>query len=97
MGAYARDNVTWIQHQGLDTYGAPLTPVETPIQVRVEWKIRRVVNRDGEEAIAAGNIRMTSKPDTQDKIRIAGVDHIILAAEEIKAFSRILGYKVFIQ
>lgn len=98
MGAYARDTATWIQFQGLDDYGDLLTPVETPITVRVTWEFKRVLDKGGNEVVSSGNLLMASKPRVdQDKIRIDGVEYIIVAAQEIKSFSRVLGWKVFIQ
>lgn len=98
MGVYARDSATWIQFQGTDNYGDELTPVETPLPCRVEWKVRRVTTPAGQEVISAGSLKMHSRPKAgQDKIRIEGVDHLIVAVEEIKAFSRVHGYRAYIQ
>lgn len=98
MGAYARDTVTWLQFQGLDDYGDPITPVEVSIPVRVTWEFKRVLDKGGNEVVSSGNITMASKPRVdQDKIRINGTEYIIVAAKELKSFSVVTGYRVYLQ
>lgn len=98
MGAYARDTATWIRFQGRDDYGDPITPLETPIAVRVNWEFRRVRDKGGNEVASSGNVVMAEKPLVdQDKIRIDGTDHPIIAAKELKSFSVVTGYKVYLR
>lgn len=98
MGAYARDSATWIRFQGRDDYGDELAPVETPITVRVTWEFKRVLDKGGNEVVSSGSLVMASKPRVdEDKLRIAGIEYLVIAAKEIKSFSRVLGWKVFIR
>lgn len=98
MGAYARDTATWIRFQGQDNYGDDLTPIEVQIPARVTWKMRRVVNLQGEEVVSSGSILMGERPNVaKDKVRIAGTEYIMVAAEEKKTFSAVLGYTVYLQ
>lgn len=98
IGTYSQDTVTWIQFQGLDEYGDPLEPVEVPLSSRVDWAVKRVVSHSGEEVISSGSVRMLGRPKAgEDKIRISGTDHIIVAVHEMKSFSRVSHYKAFVQ
>ena len=98
IGTYQRDSITWLQHQGRDAYGVEQTPTETTILARVNWKVRRVTNSAGNEVVSAGDVILSSKPLTgQDRLRIDGSERLIVATEEIKSFSRVIGYRAFIQ
>ncbi len=98
MGAYAHDSATWIRFQGRDGKGDPIAPVEEPITVRVNWEFRRVRDKGGNEVVSSGNLLMAEKPLVdEDKIRIDGTDHPIIAAKELKSFSVVNGYKVYLR
>lgn len=98
IGTYERDSVTWLQNAGYDTYGDPNTPTSVSVSARVKWATSRVVNQQGQEILASGSLLMSGRPTAdKDKIRIAGVDHLVVAVREIKSFSRVSHYEVFIQ
>jgi len=98
MGAYAIDTVTWVQFQGRDNYGDLLAPVSVSVPARVTWEYRRVRDAGGNEVVSSGHLTMASRPKVdEDKIQIDGADHLVIAAKEIKSFSRVLGYRVYLQ
>lgn len=99
IGTYSRDSVTWLQGAALNSYGDPSAPpAEKAVNARIDWKSRRITNAGGEEVISAGMVRMAEAPNPgRDKIRVDGVEHIILAVRTVRSFSRVSHHEVYIQ
>ena len=98
IGVYAQESVVWVRGQGLDAYGTPATAVESSILARVRWQVRVLRDYRGVEVVSAAEVLMADKPDaSQDKIRIDGEDHAIIAVHRVSAFSRTAHWRVYVQ
>jgi hypothetical protein len=98
IGVYAQESVVWVRGQGLDAYGTPLSAVESTISARVRWKFRTLRDYRGVEVVSAAEVLMSDKPDAgQDKIRIDGEDHAIVAVHRVASFSRTGHWRAYVQ
>lgn len=98
IGVYAQDAITWVRGQGHNSYGEPAAAVETAVLARVRWRNRVVRDWRGTEVASAAEVLMDDQPDAgQDKLRIDGEDHVILAVQIVKAFGRVSHYRVLVQ
>lgn len=58
---------------GYDSYDRPIIDEEKTIDGKLEFDIKKVTNRNGEEVISTGELRLTEKLDIYDKIKVEGV------------------------
>lgn len=94
---YLTETITWRQSAGLDQWGTPLTPTDTPVKALVEWETRLVFNLAGEEVVSAGLISVKRKPSHADNYVVDGVEHAILAIAEKRVFGVLSHYEVAVQ
>lgn len=98
IGTYIRDSVTWLQYAGRDDYGDESAPTEVALSARVNWEVKTVRDSAGQEVVSTGHILMADKPRAdEDRIKIDGVEYVIIAAKEAKSFGRISHYTVYLQ
>lgn len=94
IGIYARDTVTVIT-PSFNTLGDP-TNTSASVDARFTAQVRLVRNSEGEQVTASGYIRMKSAPSLGARITFEGRTYALLAIEQVKVFSRIDHYKVWV-
>lgn len=94
IGIYARDVVTVIT-PSVNTLGDP-TNTSTTADARFVASVRLVRNSEGEQVTASGYIRMKNAPSLGARITFEGRTYALLAIEQVKTFSRIDHYKVWV-
>lgn len=94
IGIYARDVVTVIT-PSVNTLGDP-TNTSASVDARFVAQVRLVRNSEGEQVTASGYIRMKSAPSLGARITFEGRTYALLAVEQVKVFSRIDHYKVWV-
>ena len=89
IGAYLKDKITIIRHGTTTQWGEAGTPSEETAYGFIKWESRRVLNIKGEEALSSAKILMTydSTLTHEDKIKIDGVEHPIVAIQPARDLS----------
>ncbi len=95
LDVYKTEAITWLVAGTPDQWGTYPAPAETAINARVVWKTRWVRNLAGEQVVSSASLLMTEMPTHEDRFRISGVDHAIVAIVEVKDFS-VSHYEVFL-
>ena len=96
IGIYARDTITWKQVT-LDEYGEASETTST-LRGRVVWGTRKVTKWDGNETLSSGHVLMKSKPNvSRDTLTIDGTEYVLVRVEEMKAFTKVSHYKVYLK
>ena len=97
MNAYFTDDVVLVQATGRDQYGKAKTETTTTVKGRFEWRTKVIRNRAGEEVTSAARVYLPSTATLthEDKIRVGGVDRLILDIQEARDFS-LSHYEVYI-
>jgi hypothetical protein len=94
---YQQDSITWVRHGTRDQWNEPAAATDVAIKARVDWRTKLVIDWNGEQVLASGSVILDSKPDHEDNLEINSISHIIIAVEEIKSFSKVLGYRAYFQ
>ncbi|MHA1225233.1 MAG: hypothetical protein ACTSPV_00655 [Candidatus Hodarchaeales archaeon] len=95
LRAYCVDSIIIVRHQGEDSWGEPLTPIEIKVKGYVDWETHLIRNIAGEQVVSRGTVTIIYDESLthQDFIKINGTQYAILDVRQIKDFS-IVGQKV---
>ena len=79
---------------GYDSYDRPIVDEEKIVNGKLEFDIKKVTNRNGEEVISTGELRLIEKLDIYDKIKVEGVWRNIISIVPQDDFSGNVQYWV---
>lgn len=89
LRAYCIDDITILRDAGEDSWGEPLTPTQIEVKGYVEWKTRLIRNIVGEQVVSRGKVYILYDGNLthKDRVKIDGIEYVILDIREGKDFS----------
>lgn len=79
---------------GYDSYNSPIIEEEMTIKGKLEFDIKKVTNRNGEEVVSSGELRTVEQLGMKDRIKVQGVWRNIINAIPQDDFSGVTQYWV---
>ncbi len=88
------NNVEIQKISGYDSYNKPIITEVKTIKGKLEFELKKVVNRNGSEVVSSGELRCLEALDMKDKINIQGVWREIINVVPQDDFSGVIQYWV---
>ena len=79
---------------GYDSYNKPIVDTTKTIRGKVEFDIKKVTNRNGDEVVSTGELRCLEELSINDKINVQGVWREIINVIPQDDFSGVIQYWV---
>ena len=79
---------------GYDSYNKPIVDTTKTIKGKLEFDIKKVTNRNGDEVVSTGELRCLEELSINDKINVQGVWREIINVIPQDDFSGVIQYWV---
>lgn len=79
---------------GYDSYNKPIVDTTKTIRGKLEFDIKKVTNRNGDEVVSTGELRCLEELSINDKINVQGVWREIINVIPQDDFSGVIQYWV---
>lgn len=88
------NNVKIQKIAGIDSYNNPIIDEEITVKGKLEYKNKKVINRNGEEITATGELRLSEQLGEYDRIHVKGVWREIINITPVDDFSGEIQYYI---
>jgi len=88
------NNVTIQKISGYDGYNEPIVDEVIEVKGKLEYNIKKITNKNGDEVVSTGQLRLQEKLNELDRINIQGIWRDILNIIPQDDFSGVVQYYV---